>query len=104
MLPEGLDEHVLVRVICGVVRAAHPRLPDDPHEGAPVEEVFVRSITRRSGWHIHFGYVRNAYPRSRYDKSEQAEGKLQLDRHGKVASVQLGPLRTEMDRARARSK
>ena len=64
-LPEGLDERVLVRVIGGVVRAAHPRRPPDPHEGEVIEETCVRSITRRGGWHVRFGYHRNAHARSR---------------------------------------
>jgi len=42
---------------------------------------------------VRFGYWRNRFPGSRYDKSESAEGELLLDRDGSVRRGALGPLR-----------
>ena len=101
-VPDGLDATRVERLVCEVIRVAHPRPPDDPHEGAPVEEAFVRSIVRRGGWHIRFGYFLDAHANSRYDKSRMAEGKLRLSPDGEVLELRLGPLEYGMDVARRR--
>ena len=101
-LPEGLEKKRVVRLIRGIIRLAHPRPPDDPHEGSPIEEAYVRSIVRRGDWHIRFGYYLNAHANSRYDKSQMAEGKLRLSPGGVVRELRLGPLEFGMDIARSK--
>ncbi len=92
-LPGDLDEAYLRRRLGDIVRAVHPERAGSPHQGPPVEEVVVRSIVKRSGWYIHFGYILDTHPGSRYDKSQQAEGTLRMDAKGQVLEVRLGPLR-----------
>jgi hypothetical protein len=91
----GLDREQLCTRVRALIREHHARPPDDPHEGPAVESVVVRELTqpRAGGWRIEFGYERNRYPNSRYDKSEHAEGTLELAVDGSVRRSLLGPLR-----------
>lgn len=91
----GLDREQLCVRLRALIREHHARPPDDPHEGPAVESVVIRKLTRSraGGWRVEFGYERNRYPSSRYDKSEHATGTLELAVDGAFRRMRLGPLR-----------
>lgn len=91
----GLDAAALTAAVQAQVRGQHACPPADPHEGPADEEAVIRAVKRRSdgSFQVRFGYWRNRFPGSRYDKSESAEGELLLDGSGSVRRGALGPLR-----------
>ncbi len=90
----GLDAAALVTAVRALVRAQHEKPPTYPNEGPPEEEAVIRSVTRRAdgSWHARFGYWRNRFTSSRYDRSESAEGDLLVDSDGSVRRGAVGPL------------
>lgn len=91
----GLDAAALTAAVEAQVRGQYLSVGPDPSEGPGDEEAVIRAVTRRSdgSFEARFGYWRNRFPSSRYDKSESAEGELLLDSNGSVRRGALGPLR-----------
>jgi hypothetical protein len=91
----GLDHEQVCASVRALIREHHARPRDDPHEGPAVESVVIRKVIRprAGGWRVEFGYERNRYPNSRYDKSEHAAGTLELAVDGSLHRARLGPLR-----------
>ena len=90
----GLDAAALTAAVQAQVRAQHAWPEQDPGEGPPEEEAVIRTVTRQpdGSFQARFGYWRNRFPSSRYDKSESAEGEVLLDADGSVRRAALGPL------------
>lgn len=90
----GLDAAALVAAVRILVRGRHNKPRAEPQQGPPDEEAVIRSLTRGpdGSWHARFGYWRNRFPSSRFDKSESAEGDLLFSQDGGVSGA-LGPLR-----------
>lgn len=90
----GLDAPALTAAVEAHVRAQHARPEQDPNDGPPEEEAVIRMVTPQpdGSFQVRFGYWRNRFPGSRYDKSESAEGEVLLDGDGSVRRAALGPL------------
>ena len=91
----GLDPAVVLATVRGFVRTHHAEPVPDPHEGPAEEEVVITAIARSRGQDLRltFTYWQNRWPRSRYDKSQQADGSLRLSGDARdVRTGELGPL------------
>lgn len=91
----GLDASALHATVRVFVRTHHPEPSPDPHEGPAEEEVVITAIARSRGGdrRVTFTYCLNRWPRSRYDKSQQADGSLRLAADGAtLRDGELGPL------------
>ena len=90
----GLDAAALVAAVQALVRSKHPRPPQEPNEGPPEEEAVIRTVSACPDGSLlaRFGYWRNRFPGARFDRSESAQGELQVDGDGTVRRSALAPL------------
>lgn len=91
----GLDAVALMAAVRALVRGHHGPPAQEPNERPPEEEAVIRVVSAYpdGSFLARFGYWRNRFPGARFDRSESAEGELQVDGDGTVRRSALAPLR-----------